>query len=126
MTRLDGFRARKAPTDVDTHGDPHYPYVNRQLYYTWLRRFRADGLKGRGIGRAGRRSARRVIPTEAMGKIVYLRQQCHFGPEKIAMYLQRYRDVMVSKSEGAADPQAARPQPAARLPALQAVRSEGS
>jgi hypothetical protein len=31
-------------------------------------------------------------------KIIWLRQHYHFGPAKIAMYLQRYHDVAVSKS----------------------------
>ena len=35
---------------------------------------------------------------DVVGKIVYLRQTYHFGPEKIAMYLKRYHDVSVSKS----------------------------
>ncbi|TVZ92439.1 hypothetical protein FB157_108164 [Streptomyces sp. BK340] len=33
-----------------------------------------------------------------VGKIIYLRQNYHFGPEKIAMYLKRYHDVTISKS----------------------------
>ena len=33
-----------------------------------------------------------------VGKILYLRQNYHFGPERIAMYLQRYHDITVSKS----------------------------
>ncbi|MDN3027034.1 hypothetical protein [Streptomyces sp. S.PB5] len=32
------------------------------------------------------------------GKIIYLGQNYHFGPEKIAMYLKRYHDVTISKS----------------------------
>jgi hypothetical protein len=32
------------------------------------------------------------------GKILYLRQNYHFGPGKIAMYLKRYHDVEVSQS----------------------------
>ena len=35
---------------------------------------------------------------EVVGKIIYLRQNYHFGPEKIAMYLKRYHDVTISKS----------------------------
>ena len=31
VTQLDVFGARKARTDIDTHGDPYYPYVGRQL-----------------------------------------------------------------------------------------------
>jgi transposase InsO family protein len=33
-----------------------------------------------------------------VGKILYLRQNYHFGPGKIAMYLKRYHDVEVSQS----------------------------
>ena len=31
VPQLDVFGARKARTDIDTHGDPYYPYVGRQL-----------------------------------------------------------------------------------------------
>jgi transposase-like protein len=33
-----------------------------------------------------------------VGKILYLRQNYHFGPGKIAMYLARYHDVSISSS----------------------------
>ena len=33
-----------------------------------------------------------------VGKILYLRQNYHFGPLKIAMYLRRYHDVSISDS----------------------------
>jgi hypothetical protein len=36
--------------------------------------------------------------TEVVGKIIYLRQHYHFGPAKIAMYLQRYHDIQISNS----------------------------
>jgi hypothetical protein len=36
--------------------------------------------------------------TEIVGKILYLRQHYHFGPAKIAMYLKRYHDVIISSS----------------------------
>ena len=35
---------------------------------------------------------------DVVGKIVYLRQNYHFGPGKIAMYLKRYHDVEISQS----------------------------
>ena len=31
VTQLDVFGARKARTDIDTHDNPYYPYVGRQL-----------------------------------------------------------------------------------------------
>lgn len=33
-----------------------------------------------------------------VGKIIYLRQNYHFGPAKIAMYLKRYHDITISNS----------------------------
>jgi hypothetical protein len=44
-------------------------------------------------------SSHRAPPTlQVVGKIIYLRQNYHFGPQKIAMYLARYRDVTISNS----------------------------
>lgn len=36
--------------------------------------------------------------TEVVGKIIYLRQNYHFGPNRIAMYLKRYHDLVISPS----------------------------
>ncbi len=36
--------------------------------------------------------------SEVVGKVVYLRQHYHFGPQKIQMYLKRYHDVDISAS----------------------------
>jgi hypothetical protein len=35
---------------------------------------------------------------EAVGGIVYLRRNYHFGPHKISMYLKRYHDIQISPS----------------------------
>jgi hypothetical protein len=35
---------------------------------------------------------------EVVEKIINLRRTDHFGPPKISMYLQRYRDVAVCRS----------------------------
>jgi transposase InsO family protein len=72
--------------------------ISRQLYYVWLRRYRADGLEGLRDRSCRPKVSPRATPADVVGKIVYLRQQYHFGPEKIAMYLRRYHDVTVSKS----------------------------
>jgi hypothetical protein len=36
--------------------------------------------------------------TGVVGKIIHLRQNCHFRPTKVSMYLKRYHDVAVSSS----------------------------
>jgi hypothetical protein len=64
-----------------------YYGISRQAYYRWYRRFEAEGaavlrdrsrrpLKSTGATRTG-----------VIGKILYLRQYQHFGPQKISMYL---------------------------------------
>jgi transposase-like protein len=64
--------------------------ISRQVFYTWRRRY--DELGADGLRDRSRRP--RVSPNathvEVVGKIIYLRQNYHFGPAKIAMYLKRY------------------------------------
>jgi transposase len=72
--------------------------ISRQLYYVWLRRYRDEGVDGLRDRSRRPKVSPRATPADVVGKIVYLRQQYHFGPEKIAMYLRRYHDVTVSKS----------------------------
>jgi len=68
------------------------------VFYKWRRRDDADGLDG-----LRDRSHRPLVSpnatrTEVVGKIIYLRQHDHFGPARIAMYLQRYHDIQLSPS----------------------------
>jgi transposase len=75
-----------------------YYGISRQVYYTWLRRYQDEGVDGpRGRWRRPRHSPL-ATHVDVVGKILYLRQNYHFGPGKIAMYLKRYHDVEVSKS----------------------------
>ena len=72
--------------------------ISRQVLYTWLRRYDAEGPAGL------RDRSRRPLhcphetPSEVVGKIIYLRTSYDFGPAKISMYLERYHDVEVSQS----------------------------
>ena len=54
------------------------------------------GWTGSGTAPTGRWSV--PTPPAPVGKIIYLRQHDHFGPAKIAMYLQRYHEVQISPS----------------------------
>ena len=75
-----------------------YYGISRQVYYTWLRRYREEARMGlRDRSRRPHHSPR-TTHVDVVGKILYLRQNYHFGPGKIAMYLQRYHDVEVSPS----------------------------
>jgi transposase InsO family protein len=75
-----------------------YYGVPRQSYYKWLRRYEEQGVDG-----LRDRSSRPLVCPHAtkaavIDRIIYLRQNYHFGPFKIAMYLKRYHDISVSQS----------------------------
>ncbi|MEU2052993.1 helix-turn-helix domain-containing protein [Streptomyces bungoensis] len=72
--------------------------ISRQAYYTWYRRYQAEGIEGLRTRSKAPKTSPNATHVEVVGKIIYLRQNYHFGPEKIAMYLKRYHDVTISKS----------------------------
>jgi transposase InsO family protein len=75
-----------------------YYGISRPTYYTWLRRYQEQGIDGlRDLSRRPHHSPN-ATHVDVVGKILYLRQNYHFGPAKIAMYLKRYHDVEVSQS----------------------------
>ena len=70
-----------------------YYRISRQCFYVWKRRFDElgpEGLKGRS---RRPKTSPRATHVDVVGKILYLRQNYHFGPAKISMYLARYHDV---------------------------------
>ena len=75
-----------------------YYGISRQLYYTWLRRYEEEGFDGLKDRSQRPKTCPHQTHVDVVGKIVYLRQNYHFGPAKIAMYLRRYHDVSVSNS----------------------------
>ena len=75
-----------------------YYGITRQAFYLWRRRYEAEGpaeLRDRSHRPL---KCPHETSTEIVGKIIYLRQNYHFGPAKIAMYLKRYRDITISDS----------------------------
>jgi transposase InsO family protein len=75
-----------------------YYGISRQVYYTWLRRYREHGVDGLHDRSRRPRHSPKATHVDVVGKILYLRQNYHFGPGKISMYLKRYHDVDVSPS----------------------------
>ena len=75
-----------------------YYGISRQCYYVWRRRFDEEGVEGLN----DRSSVPHHQPTktdpQVIEKILWLRQQYHFGPQRISMYLARYLDVTISPS----------------------------
>ena len=75
-----------------------YYGISRNLYYKWYRRYEADGVAGLRDRSKRPRTSPRATQIEVVGKILYLRENYHFGPQKISMYLKRYHDVEISES----------------------------
>jgi len=75
-----------------------YYGISRQVFNRWLRRYEAGGLAGLRDRSKRPLSCPHETPAEVVAKIIYLRQNCHFGPAKISMYLKRYHDIEISNS----------------------------
>jgi transposase InsO family protein len=72
--------------------------ISRKTFYKWKARYGAHGAAGLcDRPRAPLRSPR-ATPADVVRKILYLRQQYHFGPGKIADYLKRFHQVLVARS----------------------------
>ena len=72
--------------------------ITRQTFYRWLRRYEEKGLEGLRDKSSRPHHCPHETSAEVVGKIIYLRQNYHFGPAKISMYLMRYHDIDVSRS----------------------------
>jgi transposase InsO family protein len=72
--------------------------ISRKSFYKWKRRHAEHGDAGlcdrpRTPQRSPRATAREVV-----SKILYLRQHYHFGPSRIAAYLQRFHQITIAGS----------------------------
>jgi transposase len=75
-----------------------YYGISRQCFYKWRNRYEEFGEEGLRDGSSKPLRSPNATSTEIVGKIIYLRQNYHFGPQKISMYLARYHEVTVSPS----------------------------
>lgn len=75
-----------------------YYGITRQCFYIWLRRYEELGEKGLRDRSSRPVSSPKATRDEVVVKIVYLRRYYHFGPNRIAMYLKRYHEIVVSPS----------------------------
>jgi transposase InsO family protein len=75
-----------------------YYGISRQVFYRWYRRYEEEGLAGLRDRSKRPLTCPHETPAEVVGKIIYLRQNYHFGPAKISMYLKRYHDIDISNS----------------------------
>lgn len=72
--------------------------ISRQSFYKWKRRHDKDGDAGLCDRPRTPHRSPRSTPREVASKILYLRQNYHFGPGKISDYLKRFHGVFVAKA----------------------------
>jgi transposase-like protein len=70
-----------------------YYGITRQSYYVWLRRFEQFGSDGLRYRSSKPHVSPNATRQEVVGEIIYLRQNYHFEPHKLAMYLKRYHYI---------------------------------
>jgi transposase InsO family protein len=75
-----------------------YYGISRPLFYRWRRRYEEEGLDGLKPRSRRPKTSPRATSTEVVGKVIYLRTNYHFGPQKISLYLKRYHDIEISQS----------------------------
>ena len=70
--------------------------ISRKTFYKWKKRYDEHGDSGLSDQSRTPRNSPRATPTEVVSKILYLRQNYHFGPRKIAAYLKRFHGISVA------------------------------
>jgi len=75
-----------------------YYGISRPTFYKWLRRYQDEGLAGLRDRSSAPHHCPNATHADIVNKIVYLRQNYHFGPVKIQMYLKRYHDITITSS----------------------------
>lgn len=72
--------------------------ISRNTFYKWRRRFAEHGVPGL-CNRPGRpHRSPRAKPAEVIAKILYLRENYHFGAGRIADYLKRFHQLSIATS----------------------------
>ena len=72
--------------------------ISRPTFYKWQRRHTELGEAGLCDRPRRPRRSPRATPKEVVSKILYLRQNYHFGPGKIADYLKRFHQLSIARS----------------------------
>ena len=72
--------------------------ISRKTFYKWKKRYDEQGAAA--LCDRSRKPLRspRATPPEVVSKILYLRQNYHFGPRKISDYLRRFHTASIAGS----------------------------
>jgi transposase InsO family protein len=72
--------------------------ISRKSFYKWKRRHTEQGDAGLCDRPRTPKCSPRATAREVVSKILYLRQHYHFGPGRIAAYLQRFHQIAIAVS----------------------------
>lgn len=72
--------------------------VSRKTFYKWIKRYEAHGDTGLCDLPKGPHNSPKATSKEVVSKILYLRQNYHFGPGRIRNYLKRYHKIEIAQS----------------------------
>jgi transposase len=72
--------------------------ISRKTFYKWKRRFDASGAAGLCDQPRTPKHSPKATKSEIVSKILYLREQHHFGAGRIADYLKRLHTVVIARS----------------------------
>lgn len=72
--------------------------ISRTAYYRWKQRFNELGEAGLADRPRTPHRSPRATPPAVVSKIVYLRQNYHFGAGRISAYLSRFHEVKIARS----------------------------
>lgn len=72
--------------------------ISRRTFYKWQKRYKDQGDAGLCDRPRRPKQSPHATPSEVVSKILYLRQNYHFGPAKIADYLKRFHRISIAAS----------------------------
>src|SRR5437868_10383311 len=101
QTRLVAWRWRvlcQAAEDGNVARTCRHFGISRKSCYKWKRRLDEFGPGGLADRARTPKHSPRATPRDVVRKIVYLRQQYHFGPGRIAHYLRRFHQIGIAVS----------------------------
>jgi transposase len=75
----------------------HYG-VSRKTFYKWAKRYQAEGEVGLCDQSKIPHKSPKATSAGIVHKILYLRENYHFGPGRIRNYLQRYHNITIGQS----------------------------
>ncbi|HTR49929.1 MAG TPA: helix-turn-helix domain-containing protein [Kofleriaceae bacterium] len=72
--------------------------ISRQKFHKWKRRFEAHGAAGLADQPRTPHSCPHATPKAVVSKVLYLRQNYHFGAGRIRDYLKRFHRIRIAAS----------------------------